>query len=137
MYRNNSPGALHHELHGKPTDDKECEARRKNPEGNKDYSEYRSQNNRATAAPFLRQMTNHCSAADCANGVNDPRRGLLRHTIMPLFTEKSLIHVLGPMRHRVERRHQENDVKKEDPVAFYYNQQIAPKMTQRALPLQT
>src|SRR5207245_11713688 len=110
MYGNNPPGALHHELHGKPADDKKREARRKNPEGNKDYSESGSQNNRAPAAPFLRQMANHCSAADCANSVNDPCRGLLRHAIVALFTEKSLIHVLGPMRPRVERRHEPNDV---------------------------
>src|SRR5438270_12972941 len=102
MYGNNSPGALHHELHGKPADDKKREARRKNPEGNKDYSEYGRQNNRATAAPFLRQMTNHCSAADCANSVNDPTRGLLRHAVAALFTEKSSIHGLGDMLHVVE-----------------------------------
>src|SRR5882762_372759 len=98
MYGNNSPGALYHKLHGKPADDKKREARRKNPKGNKDYPEYSSQNNRATATPFLRQMTNHCSAADCANSVNDPSCGLLRHAVVALFTEKSLIHVLGPMR---------------------------------------
>src|SRR4029077_1925745 len=118
MYRYNSPGALHHELHGKPTDDKKTESGGKNPEGNKDYSEYGGQNNRAPAAPFLRQMTNHCSAADCANSVNDPCRGLLRHAIVALFTEKSLVHVLGPMRDGVERRHQQNDVQKETPVPF-------------------
>src|SRR6266487_6677831 len=116
MHRHNSPGTLYHELHGEPTDDKEREAWRKNPEGNKDYSEYGSQNNRATAAPFLRQMPNHCSAAYCANSVNDPSRGLLRHAIVALFTEKSLIHVLGPVRHGVERCHQQNHVKKENQI---------------------
>src|ERR1700747_224198 len=99
MHRDDSPRALHHELHGKPTDDQKREARWKNPERNDDYAEYRRQNNGATASPFLRQMTNHRSAADCTNSVNDPSRGLLRHAIVALFTEKSLIHVLGPMRH--------------------------------------
>ena len=42
MHRDDSPGALHHELHGKPTDDKKREARWKNPERNNDYAEYRS-----------------------------------------------------------------------------------------------
>src|SRR6266542_209734 len=136
MHRHDSPGSLHHELHGKPTNDKEREAWRKNPEGNEDYSEDGSQNNRTAAAPFLRQMTNHCSAADCTNSVNDPSRGLLRHAIVALFAEKRLIHVLSPMRHGVECCHQQNDVKKENPVAFEYSQQIAPKITRLALPLQ-
>src|SRR5437764_11077695 len=136
MHRNNSPGALHNELHGKPTDDQEREAWRKNPEGNEDYSKYGSQNNRSTAPPFLRQMTNHCSAADCANSVNDPSRGLLRHAIVTLFAEKRLIHVLGPMRHGVERRHQQNDVQQETPVPFKYHHKIVPEMSRLALPLQ-
>src|SRR5581483_669859 len=104
MHRDDSPGALHHELHGKPADNEQGKSRRKNPEGDEDYSEDGSQNNRATASPFLRQMANYCSAADRADGVNDPSRGLLRHAIVALFTEKSLIHVLGPMRHGVECR---------------------------------
>src|SRR4030095_16797867 len=106
MHGDDSPRALHHELHGKPADDKEREAWRENPERNKNYSKRSSENDRATAAPFLREMANHCSAADCANSVDDPTRGLLRHVIVTLFTEKSLIHILGPMRHGVERRHQ-------------------------------
>src|SRR5882757_5155942 len=98
MYGNNSPCALYHKLHGKPADDKKREARRKNPKGNKDYPKYGSQNNRATAAPFLRQMADHCSAAHSADSVNNPSRGLLFVAIMAPFTEKSLIHVLGSMR---------------------------------------
>src|SRR5207249_10878340 len=105
MYGNNSPGALHHELHSKPTDDKKREARRKNPKGNKDYPEYGSQNNRATAAPFLRQMANHCSAANCANSVNNPSRGHMCDAIVALFTVQSLIHTLAHMCHCLERHH--------------------------------
>src|SRR5215510_6235838 len=106
MHRHNSPCALHHELHCESADNKKREARWKNPERNQDYAEYRSQNNRPTASPFLRQMTDHCSATDCTNSVNDPIRGPPRHTILAMLTKKSLIHVLGPMRQGVECRHQ-------------------------------
>src|SRR5437763_16282226 len=113
-----SRGACPKKCYGKTADEEKGAAGGKNPERNNDYSESGSQDSRAPAAPFVRQMANHCSAADCANTVNDPCRGLLRHAIVALFTEKSLIHVLGPMRHRVERRHQQNDVQQQPPVPF-------------------
>src|SRR5206468_5609612 len=76
------------------------------------------------------------SAADCADSVNNPSRGLLCDAIVALFTEKSLIHVLGSMRHGVERRHQQNDVQQEIPVPFKYHHKIVPEMSRLALPLQ-
>ena len=72
-------------------------------------------------------MADHCSAADCAEGVNDSGRRLLCHAVVTLFAEKCLIHVLRAVRHGVKRRHQQNHVKKKRPVAFEHNQKLASK----------
>src|SRR6266478_4846759 len=95
MHWHDPPCTLHHELHGKSADHQQGKTRRKDPGGNKNDSEHRCQNDRATPAPFLREMTDNRSAADCAKSVNDPGRCLLRDPVVPLFAEESLIHVLS------------------------------------------
>src|SRR5205823_8760600 len=59
------------------------------------------------SSPFLREMAENRSAADRSKCINDPGRRLLCHVVVPLFAQKSLIHVLCPVRHGVECRHQE------------------------------
>jgi hypothetical protein len=78
-------------------------------------------------------MTDNSSAADCAERVNYSGRCFLCDTIVTLFAEKRLIHVLSPVRHGVERGHQQNDVKKKSPVAFEHNQKLPPKIVHRVL----
>src|SRR5205085_9849867 len=105
MHGHDPPGALHHELHGESAYYQKGETGRKNPQRNQDDSKRSSQYYRKTASPFLREIADHRSTADCTESINDPGRRLLRISIVALFAEKSLIHVLGPVRHRVERRH--------------------------------
>src|SRR6266480_1624006 len=97
MYWHNPPCALHHELHGKSANHQQGKTRGKNPTWNQKDSEHRCENDRPTPTPFLREMTDYRSAADCAKSVNDPGRRLLRHPIVALFAEECLIHVLGPV----------------------------------------
>src|SRR5947208_17168802 len=105
MHRHNAPRALHHELNGETADHEKRETRRKNPQRNQQDAGCSTQNNRATTAPFLREMADYRSTADCTESVNDPSGRLLRDSVVALFAEKRLIQVLRPMRHRVERGH--------------------------------
>src|SRR5205807_6852083 len=65
---------------------------------------------------LLLEKKNNRSAADRAKSVNDPGRRLLLHPVVALFAEERLIHVLGPVSHGVELRHQDNHVKKEGTI---------------------
>src|SRR5206468_9073308 len=94
MHRHNSPCALHHELHGESADHQKLVSWRKHPKGNQHDSKRTAQTNGPTASPFLREMADHCSTTDCSNSVNDSGRRLLCHTVVALFAEKCLIHVL-------------------------------------------
>src|SRR5262245_19719507 len=133
MNWHNSPCALHHELHGKSADHQKRVSWRKHPQGNQHDSKRGTQNNAPTTSPLLREMTNHCSTADCAESVNDSRRRLLRHTVVTLFAENCLIHVLGRVCHCVKSCHQQNNVKKERPVASEHKKDLAPKLIHRVL----
>src|SRR5689334_1805581 len=97
MHRHNAPRTLHHELHRESANYKKRETRRENPQRNQSDAKCSSQNNRAAPSPFLREMTDHRSTADCAECVNDPGSRFLCDPIVALFAEKSLVHVLCPM----------------------------------------
>src|SRR3954471_10693997 len=91
MHRHDSPRTLHHELQGEPTHHQKRVSWRKHPQRNQHNSKHAAQSNAPTTAPFLRKVTDNCSAADCPKSVNDPSRRLFCHTVMALFAEKGLI----------------------------------------------
>src|ERR1044072_9148652 len=98
MHGHNAPGALHHELHGESADHQKSETGRENPQRNHYDTKCCSQNYRAATSTFLREMTDHRSTTDRSKSINDPGCRLLCDSILALFAEKSLIHVLRPVR---------------------------------------
>src|SRR5438477_12167190 len=110
MNRHDPPCALHHELHQKSANDEQRESRGKNPDWDKDETTTRGDDDRAAAAPTLRKMTKNCAAADRAECIDNSDDRFLVYREATLRFEKCLIEILSPVRHIIERRHEEDDI---------------------------
>src|SRR4026207_908917 len=106
MHRNDSPGALHHELYEKTAGNQERRPRRENPCRNQKHPANRRQNNAPATAPSLRKKAYDGSPTNHADGIDDGDRRFRANAKAALFFEKSRIEILSPVRHVVESSHE-------------------------------
>ena len=134
MGGNHPPRALHHELHRHGAAHEEREGGREGPERHQGETPDEGRNHGAPPADVVRPEPEHDAADDGADHRQRRQRGAPGRRESPVALEEGRVHVLRPVRHRVERRHEEREVAEEPPVGGDRPGELGPAPVPRPLP---